>query len=205
MKNVNLVFAVLLLVLISWINVEASVRVESISLTKRSQYTEFTIGCDKQFEYDHQIVEASSDKPFRIVVDIKDAWHRLPQYSYSDIPKGSITQIRSSQFTTDPHGVVRLVLDVSGTLTYKVQKKDNKLILYVNTPKDTFYDLWSVKSEEESGVELAVVKDSKPSVMPAHPDSPTAKPKVDLNDHHLRKWQLLHLRRRNLLMLIECF
>jgi hypothetical protein len=82
----------ILLVLAAGLNATAAVRVTNLFLEKNSQYTEFTIACDRDFKFEHQIVEADQNKPFRIVVDVLDAVHRLPQWDFEEIPKGSITR-----------------------------------------------------------------------------------------------------------------
>ena len=59
------------------------------------------------------------------------------------MPSGSIKQIRTSQFSTDPEKVVRIVFDVAGALTYKVKGDGNTFTLQINTPSDKDFPKWS--------------------------------------------------------------
>jgi hypothetical protein len=146
----------ILLVLAAGLNATAAVRVTNLFLEKNSQYTEFTIACDRDFKFEHQIVEADQNKPFRIVVDVLDAVHRLPQWDFEEIPKGSITRVRTSQFSIEPREVVRVVLDVEGVLTYKIKKSDNNLTLFVNTPSDPKFQQWVAVTDPPEQPTLAL-------------------------------------------------
>jgi hypothetical protein len=144
----------------------ADVRVTNLQLEKSSQFTEFSIVCDQYFEFDHQIVEATADRPHRIVVDVFDAVHRLPQWDFTGLPSGSIKRIRTSQFATEPRKVVRVVLDVAGELTYKVDKAHNVVTLHINTPAEGEFPKWSAAEPGEPTVRA----DNQPSQsMPARP------------------------------------
>lgn len=152
----------------------ASVSVTNLHLTKNSQYTEFAIECEKAFEYSHQIVEATADKPYRIVVDIQDAVHALPQNDFEDLPPGSVTGIRTSQYRIDPESVVRVVLDVKGTLTYKVKKDGQSLVLLINTPNDPQFQTWSAVSTPQG---TYAAQTTRPQATPAMPGNENSAPK----------------------------
>lgn len=156
----------------------ASVDVTNLYLEKKSQFTEFTIQCDQDFNYTHQIVEASGDKPYRIVVDIQDASHRLPQNDYENLPKSSITRIRTSQYSVEPEKIVRVVLDVQGVLTYKLKKHDNELSLLINTPDDKDFPIWSAVPGHNATYAAAP---ETPKEMPARPGNKPPAPVVDKN------------------------
>jgi hypothetical protein len=120
-----------------------TVKVTDIYLQKSSQFTEVTLVCDGITEFTHQIVEAAANKPYRIVVDVKNAVPGLPQNAFKNLPSGSIKQIRTSQFSTDPEKIVRIVFDVAGALTYKVKGDGNTFTLQINTPSDKDFPRWS--------------------------------------------------------------
>ncbi len=146
----------ILLVLAAGLNATGAVRVTNLYLEKNSQYTEFTIACDRDFSFEHQIVEADQNRPFRIVVDVLDAVHRLPQWDFEELPQGSIARVRTSQFSIEPREVVRIVLDVQGALTYKVKKSDNNLTLFVNTPDEPKFQQWVAVTDPPAQPTLAL-------------------------------------------------
>jgi hypothetical protein len=156
----------------------ASVDVTNLYLEKTSQFTEFTIQCDQDFSYTHQMVEASGDKPFRIVVDIQDALHQLPQNDFANLPKSSIERIRTSQYSVEPEKIVRVVLDMQGALTYKLKKHDGKLTLLINTPDDKNFPTWSAASRQKTTY-AAETATAKPKTMPARPGNEASAPTVD--------------------------
>ena len=162
----------ILLVLAAGLNATAAVRVTNLFMEKNSQFTEFTIACDHDFQYQHQIVEASDNKPFRIVVDVLDAVHRLPQWDFDHLPQGSISKIRTSQFAVEPREIVRVVLDVKGILTYKLKKEDNNLVLFVNTPGDPKIDRWVAAPNEPNWPVMA--EENNPPLMFTEVDQPPA-------------------------------
>lgn len=198
----RLPFALLALCLVFfWGTSTATVRVTDISLQKNSQFTEVTLTCDGAAEFTHQIVEATANKPYRIVIDVKDAVPGLDRLSYKNLPSGSIKQIRTSQYTTDPEKVVRVVLDVAGTLTYKVKGNGNTFTLQIDTPADKDFPRWSAaggsaatalaetnaqtsaksettKKSESQPTTPTVAKSDAPKSMPAHPEKPVAPPQA---------------------------
>jgi hypothetical protein len=157
MKTRLLLFVLSLCCACLWGSATATVKVTNIYLQKSSQFTEVTLVCDGITEFTHQIVEATANKPYRIVVDVKNAVPGLPQFTIKNLPSGSIKQIRTSQFATDPEKVVRIVLDVAGTLTYKVKGDGNTFTLQINTPSDKDFPKWSAVTDA-SAPTLATTK-----------------------------------------------
>jgi hypothetical protein len=166
----------------------AVVKVTDIQLQKNSQFTDVAIVCDGPAEVTHQIVEAAANKPYRIVIDVKNAVPALPVMAFKGLPSGSIKQIRSSQFATDPVMITRIVLDVTGALTYKVKADGNTFTLQINTPTDKNFPMWSatggsakpapavasaaISSPKPVATKPEVAKAETPKTMPAHPDKP---------------------------------
>ncbi len=181
-------YITILLTVFSWLSASASVHVTNLYLEKTSQFTQFVIECDQDFEYHHLIVEKSADRPLRIVVDIFDALHSLPKYNFGDLPKSSIKQIRTSQFSVDPTKTVRVVLDVAGTLTYKVNKKENILTLFINTPNDQDFPRWTAAPVKSNAPLLA--RQEKPLAVPAQPGNEANTPPVDYGEPGKENLQL---------------
>ncbi len=175
-----------------------AVKVTDVVMQKSSQFTEVKIVCDAPTEFTHQIVEAAANKPYRIVVDVKNAVPALPVTSFRNLPSSSIKQIRTSQFSVDPEKVVRIVFDVTGALTYKVIGNGNTFTLQINTPNDKDFTKWSATSSDKPTVTAStkpeaaskpatvaktttpkteVAKTEAPKAMPASPDKITAQDK----------------------------
>jgi len=134
-----------------------SVSVENISLKRQGDFTELTVYGSEGMEYEHQIVEPGAGKPYRIVLDLKDAEHELPHYNFNDLPGQSITSIRTSQFSIKPEKVVRIVLDVRGKVTYKVREDKNSVTLLLSTPDDSQYPFWCAQPlSEAEKIQLAL-------------------------------------------------
>lgn len=135
----------------------ASVTVENISLKRQGDFTELTVYGSERMEYEHQIVEPGAGKPYRIVLDLKDAEHDLPHYNFNDLPGQSITSIRTSQFSVKPERIVRIVLDVRGKITYKVREGEGSVTLMLSTPDDKHYPFWCAQPlSEAEKIQLAL-------------------------------------------------
>ncbi len=135
----------------------ASVSVENISLKRQGDFTELTVYGSEGMKYEHQIVEPGAGKPYRIVLDLKDAEHDLPHYNFNDLPGQSITSIRTSQFSVKPDKIVRIVLDVRGKITYKVREDESSITLMLSTPDDEHYPFWCAQPlSEAEKIQLAL-------------------------------------------------
>ncbi|MGB5106417.1 MAG: AMIN domain-containing protein [Candidatus Zixiibacteriota bacterium] len=183
MQIKRILAALTLLLATASLSANATVKVNNLFLVKSGQFTELTIACDGKCEFTHQIVEEAANKPYRIVVDIKDAVHDLPQHAFANLPTGMVKQIRTSQFSTDPEKVVRVVIDAVGSLTYKVNAGDNGVTLFINTPSDQNFSLWSALPGTTPAPTL-VKNDppAAPATMPAFPGNEQNAPKVDQSD-----------------------
>ncbi len=170
----------LALVLALAVTAAATVQVTNLQMTKNGQFTELTIVCSENCDFTHQIVEQAANKPYRIVVDIQDAVHGLPQHSFSSLPGGTIKQVRTSQFSTDPEKVVRVVVDAAGTVTYKVKAGENGVTLFINTPNDKDFPLWS--AVPGSAPVVVATQPAAPKPMPAIEGNEENAPKVDKTD-----------------------
>lgn len=138
-------------------------RIDNISLKKEGDYTQVTIYGDRPFEFSHSIEGVKDGKLNRLIIDCQDMLFNLPQHDFkSDIPQGFISAIRTSQFQVDPRRIVRIVLDLKSTATYKVLEtgSEKKATLAILTKQEPDFPLWlAVKespkeSPEEKKVEL---------------------------------------------------
>jgi hypothetical protein len=135
----------------------AVVTVDNVSLKKQGEFTELTIYASGAVDIDHQIVEPGAGKPYRVVIDLKDAYHKLPRYNFKDLPSETITGIRTSQFSVKPEKIVRLVVDVKDRVTYKVKRGRDYVTLVIATPKDAEFPFWCAQPlSEAEKIQLAL-------------------------------------------------
>jgi len=133
-------------------SVWGSCRIENISLEKDGNFTKVTIYADKPFEFSHSTEEAKDGKPFRVIIDCKDALFGLPQYNYRrGLPPGIIKAIRTSQFQVVPERIVRVVLDLESPVVYKIidtgiEKKATVAILSAKAPD---FPMWMAAKEKK--------------------------------------------------------
>ena len=132
--------------------------INDISLEKVGNFTKLTIYADKPFEFVHSTLERKDGKPYRVIVDCKDAIFNLPQHNFKkDIPAGMIKAIRTSQFQTEPEKIVRVVLDLDKPVIYKVVEKgeEKRGAIAILTAQEPDFPIWSAARNEK------VVSESK--------------------------------------------
>ena len=132
--------------------------IHNISLKKDGNYTQVTIYGDRPFEFSHSIEGAKDGKPNRLIIDCQDMVFDLPQHDFkSGLPPGFISAIRTSQFQVDPRKIVRIVLDLKNTATYKVLEtgSEKKATLAILTNQGPDFPIWLAVKEnpEEKKVE----------------------------------------------------
>ncbi len=131
-------------------SLQAAVTVDNISLKKLDSFTEVTIYTSDRVEFSHEIVDPGAGKPYRVVLDIREAVHKLPRFNFTELPSRTITSIRTSQFSVKPERTVRVVLDVSGRVTYKTRSTDNSVTIALITPDDPEFPFWCAQPMSES-------------------------------------------------------
>ncbi len=141
-------------------SIRGSCRINDISLEKVDNFTQVSIYAEKPFEFVHSTLEAKDEKPYRVVIDCKDAIHDLPQHNFRrDLPPGTIRAIRTSQFQTEPERIVRIVLDLDKPGIYKVVEKgeNRRGTIAILTAQDSEFALWTARKRERaaSGSKLA--------------------------------------------------
>jgi len=123
--------------------VTAAVYVTNLRLEATSDVTMVTIDCEENFEFDHQIVEPTESRPFRIAVDIRNAIHQLHRPNFDNLSSKSVLRIRTSQFSIEPEQVVRIVIDLVDSSTYEVRRGASSLVLSINNPVAGNIPKWS--------------------------------------------------------------
>ncbi len=117
--------------------------VSTLSLSPQSGETVLKIDVSGPFQFVHETAEAKDGKPFRVVVDIFPAIHELSQKDFIDLPKTMLSSIRTSQYSTNPENVVRVVCDLDETVMYRVEKKGSAVYLYLPDKKSGNFASWS--------------------------------------------------------------
>ena len=128
--------------------VNSATFITNLSLENKKDFTYFTIFSEGKVEFTHFILPAKDDKPDRIVIDLKNAVHRLPKYNYRNLPWDMITAIRTSQYQAKPEKITRIVLDLKEPVVYRIveKKKDNETILAISTKKGEPSFSWTAVS-----------------------------------------------------------
>ncbi|KPL01212.1 MAG: hypothetical protein AMJ91_00730 [candidate division Zixibacteria bacterium SM23_73_3] len=138
-----------------------SCRIENISLKKEGNFTKVCVYADKPFEFSHSTEEAKDGKPYRVIIDCRDAVFGLPRQNYKmGLPPGMIMAIRTSQFQAVPERIVRVVLDLKGPVVYKVIDTGirKEATIAVLTTQDPDFPMWSAIKEKEKDQEMAMVE-----------------------------------------------
>ncbi|MBD3232752.1 MAG: AMIN domain-containing protein [candidate division Zixibacteria bacterium] len=167
-------------------NALANCKISNIDIAKVNNITYTTIYADSAIDFEHNII---LEEPIRLVVDLKNCEHDLPQKDYFSLPSATIKSIRTSQFSLAPM-ITRLVFDIGKPITYTVRDAGDKLIISFPTPNDPDFEPWAAVEpeldeepesaadlatdvEEEDGIKRVVRRSGKP----AQPDTQKKSPK----------------------------
>jgi hypothetical protein len=178
MKNKAIILLIIAVLLTAGTasSLRAASHVDNISLKKQGEFIELTIYTDGPFTFSHFIEEAKAGKPYRVVVDLKDCLHKLPQFNFLELPAEVITSIRTSQYKIKPDKMVRIVADVARPVTYMVKQAKGRVTLVFASPAEKEFSFWcAAPLSEAEKIELALADPaqetvSKPISMPANPD-----------------------------------
>jgi hypothetical protein len=135
---------------------KGSCRINDISLEKMGKFTKLTIYADQPFEFVHSTLEEKDGKPYRVIIDCKNAIFNLPQHNFKkDLPSGTIKAIRTSQFQTEPERIVRIVLDLDKPVIYKVAEKgeDQRGAIAILTAQEPDFPFWAATKREKASSE----------------------------------------------------
>jgi len=138
-----------------------SCRIQNISLKKEGNFTKVCVYADKPFEFLHSTEEAKDGKPYRVIIDCKDAVFGLPQHNYKNgLPPGTIKSIRTSQYQAVPERIVRVVLDLKSPVVYKVTEPETQYeaSIAILTTQDPDFPMWVAVLEEEKDQKISMKK-----------------------------------------------
>ena len=119
--------------------------VTNVTLAKSGDFTEVTVPVPSHQLCDHFTEPATAERPFRIVLNLCNAEHAMPQQNYSNLPACMVSKIRTSQFSTAPESVVRVVLDLKSPATYTVRTESDRLVIAI-ADKSPAFSMWEANS-----------------------------------------------------------
>ena len=114
---------------------EAPGPVTELSITHLAEQTSVRIAVDGDVEYR----EFTMEGPHRLVVDLMGARHSLPRDNYTDVNRGGIRAVRTSQYAED---IVRVVLELDGQAGYAVVQEPGGLRINLENRSGSF-EPWS--------------------------------------------------------------
>lgn len=125
-----------ILALISALVIGLGDPVTALSVLPNLARTEILIEIDGDVE--HRAFQMEG--PNRIIVDLMNAQHQLPQEDYPDINRGGILGIRTRQYSED---IVRIEIELDGKVGYAVEKYDNYVRISLENPNGSEqFDPW---------------------------------------------------------------
>ncbi len=113
----------------------AATPVKNVTLAKSG---DFTIPVPSHQLCEHFTEPATAERPFRIVLNICNAEHAMPQQNFTNLPVCVVQKIRTSQFASTPDAVVRVVLDLKSSATYTVRTESDRLVVAIADNSPTF-------------------------------------------------------------------
>ena len=146
-----------------------SSKVTSIELDHIQGFTVANIKVDGSVRFTHQTEIAKDGRPFRIIVDILSATHNLSAKTFENLPDCRITGIRTSQFSVKPEKIVRIVLDMKGESTYRIEARNNSVFLFVHYKDSKSFATWSSDSYKEPAPAKKPAVAAKPSAAKEEP------------------------------------
>jgi len=146
-----------------------SSKVTSIELDHIQGFTVANIKVDGSVRFTHQTEIAKDGRPFRIIVDILSATHNLSAKTFENLPDCRITGIRTSQFSVKPEKIVRIVLDMKGESTYRIEARNNSVFLFVHDKDSKSFATWSSDSYKEPAPAKKPAVAAKPSAAKEEP------------------------------------
>ncbi|UCE24544.1 MAG: AMIN domain-containing protein [Candidatus Zixiibacteriota bacterium] len=176
-----LTFAVVAVALLAAGQAYAS-EVTSVELKYADGSTVARINVDGAIRFTHQTEVAKDGKPFRVIVDILSATHKLGTNNFMSLPDCPVKSIRSSQYSVKPEPVVRVVFDMEGDQVYRVDSDNKGVWLYFTDKARRQYAPWSTtgsKWPKKAASKARPETDAKK--VAASPPKPAAKSAQELN------------------------
>lgn len=110
---------------------EAAASVLGLSIRPAGDRTEVFIDLDGPADISDYMLE----NPARVVIDLSGARHALPREQFPAIDRGGVVGVRTSQFNSS---VVRVVLDLSSAVDYRVAQDDDGVRVSFTNPGSDF-------------------------------------------------------------------
>ncbi|UCG62118.1 MAG: AMIN domain-containing protein [Candidatus Zixiibacteriota bacterium] len=148
--------------------------VTRVDLSYTDGSTMARINVEGGIRFTHQTEVAKDGKPFRVIVDILSATHKLGANNFTSLPDCPIQSIRTSQFSVKPEAVVRVVFDMEGEQVYRVDSDNQWITLYFADKASRQFANWSTAGT------AAPPKPTKPKVASA-PVKKAEKSAAELN------------------------
>jgi len=115
------------LALISALIVSAGDPVTALSVLPNLERTEVLVEVDGTVE--HRAFQMEG--PNRIVLDLMNAEHQLPQNNFPAIDRGGVRSIKTSQYSEQ---IVRVVIELDGPVSYAVEQYDGYVRVSIENP-----------------------------------------------------------------------
>jgi hypothetical protein len=146
-RKILIAISLALLAAISVGHAESSV--DGLRLKSINGETVLKIDASGPFQYSHQVEEAKDGKPYRVIVDIFPAAHKLKQKIFADLPASIIKAVRTSQYSVKPEKIVRVVLDLKTTAVYRIEKSGDFIFVYIPDSENAGFPEWSSAGQPE--------------------------------------------------------
>ncbi len=122
-------------------------KVTNVALDHRNGQTIARVDVDGIVRFSHQTEVAKDGKPFRVILDILKATHNLGAKNFMSLPECAVKSIRTSQYAVKPEAVVRVVFDMNGETTYRVNSDQRSVSIYFPDKARPQFAAWSSKAE----------------------------------------------------------
>lgn len=161
--------------------------VTNVELSYQDGSTVACINVEGAVRFTHQTEEAKYGKPFRVIVDILSATHKLGANNFTSLPDCPVQSIRTSQFAVTPEAIVRIVFDLKGEQVYRVDSDTKTVTLYFADESVKQFSKWSsaavVAASRAPKAEKVAVKTEQPEPVKvaSAPEKPVQKSAAELN------------------------
>jgi len=120
----------------------AELWIKNLSVEKKGEFVAVKIYGSQAFQFTHASEVAKNGKPFRVFVDCQDAKLGLSQNNFFDLPGQTVVGLRTSQYQEIPSKIVRVVLDCTRPVTYKVSNQENWVEIDITAANEPAFTRW---------------------------------------------------------------
>lgn len=167
----------------------AEVKINNLSLEKNGEFVTVKVFGSQAFEFTHATEEAKGGKPFRVFMDCQNAFWGMAQNNFYNLPSRTVKALRCSQYQETPQKIVRVVLDCTRPVTYKVQKQSNWVEISIASGSEPSFAKW--EAVQSSTPSLANVNQPSTQLTPAStPDQAKVVAKQPLAENKIQKSSL---------------